>query len=357
MKSSNGRALSFKNFIESFKGLSQKQIPQSTEKDAPSISSLNGSKLAITDSKYIGTPDRFRFHTAFQSYCHHGSTPLVTSLMDLADSSSSVSLLPRRRLYGNPFETLSIKSGDDSMIISPNLVGVADGVSGYSGSHSDSGLFARSLLENISRYLTELSVKSSRNLSLITDGEFEKSLDSSFEDALKIMDLENLKGSSTLLIAMIIDADLKILNIGDSKIFIIRNKEIVYSNQEQYISKLCPEQIGTNNFSKFPSTIVKIDTFKLKEEDLILIASDGLTDNLYPDEILEFLNSNLNDQKNNLQKVINKLLYKTKSIAFDSYCVTPYVEKINELNKEFITGGKLDDISVSLSKVSINYRN
>jgi hypothetical protein len=55
-----------------------------------------------------------------------------------------------------------------------------------------------------------------------------------------------------------------------------------------------------------------------------------------------------------LQEVCNKLLVQVKQTAFDNYCVTPYVEKVNEMSSSFITGGKLDDTSICLSKVLLN---
>jgi len=324
--------------------------PSSSTGSSTSSTTINSS----TQKK--GSPDRFKFQNAFASYVHHGgsSKPLISSLMDLTDSSNNLSLLPRRRLYGNPIETLSIKNGDDAMIISPNLIGVADGVSGWSGAHANSGLFARSFLENISRNFSELSFKNSKNLKNIKESDLSENLDFAYKDSIQIMKSEEFNGSSTLLVGMIIDDTLKIMNIGDSKIFVIRNGEIVESSSEQYISKLCPEQVGTMDTDKLPSSIVQYQDFLLKEDDLILVCSDGVTDNLYSDEILEIINGKINEGKTNLQEVSNRLLYKTKSVAFDDYCVSPYVEKVNELNNQFITGGKLDDISICISKVSLN---
>lgn len=314
------------------------------------------SSASMSSTKKKDCPDYYKFKYGFASYVHHGgsSKPLINSLMDLTDPPNNLSLLPRRRLYGNPIETLSIKNGDDAMIVSPNLVGVADGVSGWSGAHANSGLFARSFLENISRNFSELSHFNRDNLSNIKESDLSTKLDEAYKDSIQVMKSQDFNGSSTLLVAMIIDKDLKIMNIGDSKIFVIRDGEIVKSNNEQYIAKLCPEQVGTEKTNKLPSSVVQYQDFALEKDDLILVCSDGVTDNLYDDEILEIINKKYNKEKNNLQEVSNSLLYKTKSIAFDSYCVCPYVEKVNELSNQFITGGKLDDISICISRVLLN---
>ncbi|CCH46411.1 hypothetical protein BN7_6005 [Wickerhamomyces ciferrii] len=322
------------------------------------ITNSTSTPSSINSSKKKSNSDFFKFEYSFASFVHHGrgsSKPLISSLMDLTDSSNNLSLLPRRRLYGNPIETLSIKNGDDAMIVSPNLIGVADGVSGWSGAHANSGLFARSFLENISRNFSELSFYNSNDLSKIKESDLSNNLDYAYKDSLQIMKNDNFNGSSTLLLGMIIDKNLKIMNIGDSKIFIIRQGKIVKTNKEQYISNFSPEQVGTTiKTEKLPSSVVQFQDFPLEQDDLILICSDGVTDNLYQDEILDIIMGKLNKDLTNLQEVSNHLLYKTKNIAYDNYCVCPYVEKVNELSNQFITGGKLDDISICISKVMLN---
>ncbi|ODV72582.1 PP2C family protein-serine/threonine phosphatase [Cyberlindnera jadinii NRRL Y-1542] len=337
--------------LNSFWGFMKKSQPQA-QKINKTVT--NPTRVSATQFQ---TPDRFKFLYSYASYVHHGPVrkPVVNSLMDLTDSNSNISLLPKRRLYGNPFDTLSIKNGDDAMIVSPNLLGVADGVSGWSGEHADSGLFARSFLENISKTFTELSHQNADDLSRITEADLRDRLDLSYKESLAVMERDKYKGSSTLMVAMIIDSELKILNIGDSRIFIIRDGQIAWTNREQYIADLCPEQVGTTDKVKLPSQVVEFSDFHLEEDDLLMLCSDGITDNLYEDELLEFINSHLNKDHTNLGEVCHKLMIKAKSVAFDNYCVSPYVEKINEIGNNFITGGKLDDISVCLARVVMNY--
>lgn len=340
------KSSSFRSLASFFSKVKPQQAKVSTESLSANLNS----------SEFIPTPDHFKFVSKFASYVHHGidRKATVSSLMDLTDSTSKLALLPRRRLYGNPYETISVKSGDDAMILSPNLIGVADGVSGWEKGHANSGLFARSFLENISKNFTELTFKNSRNLSLISNKDLSKKLDDSFYESLEIMHHQEFKGSSTLVAGMIIDKNLKIISIGDSKIFIIRDGEIIGTNQEQYFANLCPQQVGTQENCKLPSEIVEYFDLELKKDDLILICSDGVTDNLYPDEILKLINDTVNKDKTNLQQVCNKLLITVKQTAFDNYCVTPYVEKVNEMSSSFITGGKLDDTSICISKVVLN---
>ena len=76
-------------------------------------------------------------------------------MSDLTDPTLLNSLLPRRRPQGSPSDTLSIKAGDDTMLVS--VIAVADGVSGWEsdGITSSSGIWSRSMVETFSRLMTE----------------------------------------------------------------------------------------------------------------------------------------------------------------------------------------------------------
>lgn len=300
------------------------------------------------------SPDFYRFESAHSGYNHHEN--LNTTFHDglMETGVISLSTISKKQLFSNLIETISINHGDDAMIVSPNLLGVADGVSGWSGQHANSGLFAKNFLEGISKNFTELSYKNSSQLSNITDEQLSLKIDQAYLDSIKVMEEAEFKGSSTLLVAMIIDKCLKIINIGDSKIFIVRDGHVVLSNTEQYIGRLCPEQVGTSDVSKLPSKVMELLNFELQEDDLVLMCSDGVSDNLYEDQLLEIINKYELKNHAELQELADKLLYTCKSIAFDNYSITPYVEKVNDISNNLITGGKVDDISICVSKVRIN---
>lgn len=106
--------------------------------------------------------DKYRFEFSYSSYSFHSSKgeAAIHSLSDLTDPAQLNSLLPRRRPHGSPADTLSIKSGDDAMLVSPTVLAVADGVSGWEskGENCSSGLWSRSMLETLSRLLTEYKI-------------------------------------------------------------------------------------------------------------------------------------------------------------------------------------------------------
>lgn len=305
--------------------------------------------------------DKFKFNFAYSSFSFHSSLsePMIHSLSDLTDPTELTSLLPKRRPYGSPADTLSIRAGDDAMLVSPTILAVADGVSGWEskGAQCSSAIWSRSMLETLSRLMTEYKVNHFPHD--LNKRDIDQVLDDSYLHTSHLMDLQNMKGSSTLALCMLIGDSLKMLSIGDSKIFVIRDGELVKTNEEQMISDLCPQQIGTQTLTKLPSEIAWLDSIKLQENDIIVVCSDGISDNLYEWEIVHYIDESLNIKKESLKNVANRILLKSKEIAFDDYAYTPYDEKVNALpkksyGKNSITGGKLDDMTICIAKVVPN---
>ncbi|KAK6456712.1 phosphatase 2C-like domain-containing protein [Scheffersomyces xylosifermentans] len=304
--------------------------------------------------------DKFKFEFAYTSFAFHStsSVPLIHSLSDLTDPTSLNSLLPKRRPQGSPADTLSIRAGDDTMLVSPSVLAVADGVSSWEGNKDgDAGIWSRSMVETFSRLMTEY--KLSHTPHHLNNRDISEILDDSFLHTSHLMDLQKLEGSSTLILGMLSGDELKMVSIGDSKIYVIRDGKVIKENEEQMVSDLCPQQIGTQTLTQLPSEIAWVDSIKLKENDLVVVCSDGISDNLYEWEIVDYLDEFLNKKKDSLKRAVNKLLLKAKEVSFDDYAFTPYNEKVNALpekkfGKKNSTGGKLDDMSICIGKVVLN---
>ncbi|CAK9440953.1 uncharacterized protein LODBEIA_P48220 [Lodderomyces beijingensis] len=306
--------------------------------------------------------DKYKFDFGYASFGFHSDSivPSINSLSDLTDPTQLNSLLPRRRPQGSPSDTLSVKAGDDTMLVSPSVLAIADGVSGWEsdGSLANSGIWSRSIVETFSRLMTEYKISHSPHH--LKRRDIEEILDDSFLHTSHLMDLQKLSGSSTLILGMISGDRILMISVGDSKIFIIRENKIIATNKEEMGEGFCPTQIGTNTMSKMPSDFAWIESFKLQENDYIVVCSDGITDNLYEEEIVSYISEFVNVKKNNLKTVANKLLIKAKEVAFDDYAYTPYNEKVNSvLNKNsgsthHSCGGKVDDMSIVVAKVVLN---
>lgn len=305
--------------------------------------------------------DRYRFEVGYASFAHHSvnTSPIVHSLSDLTDPAQLNSLLPRRRPHGSPADTLSIKAGDDAMLVSPTVMAIADGISGWEskGEQCSSGIWARSMLETLSRLMTEYKLSHSPHP--LNSRDIDQILDDSYLHTSHLMDLQDLKGSSTLILAMLSGETLKYISIGDCKLFVVREGEIILSNKEQMADYLCPVQIGTQTLSVLPSEVAVVDEIDLKVGDIIVMCSDGVSDNLYDWELLQALDEFLNFKKDNLRAVANKIIAQCKSVAFDDNAYTPYNEKVLKLpsarfGKNISLGGKMDDMSLCIARVSPN---
>jgi serine/threonine protein phosphatase PrpC len=302
--------------------------------------------------------DRFKFDFAYSSFGYHSqlSLPMIHSLSDLTEPTQLNSLLPRRRPHGSPVDTLSIKAGDDAMLVSPSVLAIADGVSGWeSQDMADSGIWSRSMLETLSRLMTEYKVNHAPHL--LNKRDIDQVIDDSFLHTSHLMDLQELSGSSTLIMGMIVGDLLQCISIGDSKLFVMRDGKIIKTNPEQMISSLCPQQIGTQTLGTIPSKLAWVDTIKLQQDDIVIVCSDGITDNLYDWELGEYVNEFT--KKLSLKHVAQKIMIKAKEVGFDDYAYTPYNEKVNSLPTELggggnSHGGKVDDMSIAIGRVVLN---
>lgn len=317
--------------------------------------------LVTTEQMRSLSTDKFKLDVGYASFAHHSVElkPMVHSLSDLTDPTQLNSLLPRRRPKGLPADTLLIKAGDDSMLVSPTVMAIADGVSGWElkGEHSSSGIWSRSMLETLSRLLTEY--KLSHMPHALNNRDIEEVLDDSYLHTSHLMDLQGLKGLSTLIMVMLSGSMLKCISIGDSKFYLVRDGEIIKTNAEQMVDHLCPQQIGTQTLGVLPSEMAVIDDVELQTNDLVILCSDGVSDNLYDWELVKALDEYLNFKKDSLRTACSKIVGLAKLTAFDDNAYTPYNERINNLpagryGKNISLGGKLDDMSLCIARVVDN---
>ncbi len=77
-------------------------------------------------------------------------------------------------------------------------------------------------------------------------------------------------------------------NIGDSGAMILRDGKCHYRTKEQQVEFNMPYQIGTGS-DLTPDTHGILDSTELKDGDWIIVATDGLFDNLDLDDIAKVL--------------------------------------------------------------------
>ena len=140
--------------------------------------------------------------------------------------------------------------------------------------------------------------------------------------------------------------ELRIANIGDCGIMLIRNREQVFRNEEQQHSFNFPFQLGTAGRDT-PKDAQEY-TLKVHRGDIIVMGSDGLFDNVFDEDVLDIVNS-FGTSTLNPQDISDALLSRAREVAEDSRSrYSPFQERAKE-EGFYHQGGKMDDTTVLVS--------
>lgn len=154
--------------------------------------------------------------------------------------------------------------------------------------------------------------------------------------------------------------------LGDSMVYVVRPDrgaggdagsedesagELLYKTQEQWHWFDCPRQLGTNS-PDTPEGNAVMDRVVVEEGDVVVVVSDGVSDNLWENEIVQKVCGSVKsweqgalEAKEGMLFVARELMNAAREIAQDPNAESPYMEKaLDEGISAF--GGKLDDISV-----------
>jgi protein phosphatase PTC7 len=170
---------------------------------------------------------------------------------------------------------------------------------------------------------------------------------------------ENKKlGSSTVCVLILDNKKNELYSgyLGDSCYLIARPKgignfELFFKSEEQTHGFNIPFQVGSEGDN--PNTAITL-SHKLKRNDLILAATDGLWDNMEADDILKEINylsaktNTLEIDTDNLSKIISQ---RAEELSMDTNHYSPFARKAIENKYRNFQGGKPDDITVIVAQV------
>lgn len=167
-------------------------------------------------------------------------------------------------------------------------------------------------------------------------------------------------GSSTLVIATIDQKErkLKTALIGDSGFLILRPENsnqkkyrIYFKSEIQQHSFNAPFQVGRKGrelIGDHPRDCVEKE-FNLKLDDIVILGTDGIFDNLYVEDIKKKVEEH--DCKNfnpiQLSKEIAEMAFQMSKNKID---ISPFAERARQVNL-YYKGGKDDDISIIVAKI------
>ncbi|VDN59735.1 unnamed protein product [Dracunculus medinensis] len=219
------------------------------------------------------------------------------------------------------------------------VVGVADGVGGWRKYGIDPSEFSSRLMNICS--------------DIVRKGEFEPMR----PDLLLAKAFETLAlpprpvGSSTACVLIVHRGMLHSANLGDSGYLVLRKGEIVYKSREQthyfnapFQLSLPPENSPFSGFIGDSPDMAELHSISLKSGDIIVLATDGLWDNVSENLIVEQLKD---IQPGDLQSACNSLALSARRLAFDTRHTSPFAVKASKHGID-APGGKPDDITLVL---------
>lgn len=246
-------------------------------------------------------------------------------------------------------------TGEDNYIIAYTdigvVVGVLDGVGGWSDQGFDSSAISRELAQNVTRvYIANPDLEPMDILN----------------EAFKMVKMEgNVHVGSTTICFGIIDAGTKLLkglNLGDSWFGVFRKNEndkyqCIFESDEQVYYFNAPYQLSIipqdflDEAKKRGSKYLMNDpkdgkdySYQLESDDVVIFTTDGLVDNIFPDDIELYLNDQ-KDISNNLGEINNGMVNQTKILSLNTNFKSVFSQKLSKETGQSYIGGKPDDIT------------
>lgn len=256
----------------------------------------------------------------------------------------------------NVFES---PTGEDNYILAYTeigiIVGVLDGVGGWSEQGFDSSAISRELANKVTKFYLE-----DPNLPPL------EILNKAFNS---VKSEGNVKVGSTTICFGIIDGKsgkLKALNLGDSWFGVFRrdenskykcieqSAEQVYYFNAPYQLSIIPEDFlesakkkGSKYLMNEPNESAPY-SYDLKAGDIVVFTTDGMIDNVFPDDIELYLNDNVIEGVNlseNLGELNKLLVQQTTVLSLNTNFKSAFSQKLTSLTGQDYIGGKPDDIT------------
>ncbi|KAH0608874.1 uncharacterized protein H6S33_001102 [Morchella sextelata] len=230
-----------------------------------------------------------------------------------------------------------ITNGDDAIVYARSYLGVADGVGAWNTrSAGHAALWSRLML-----HFFALEVEGAPGVvdpvHCLTKA-YHSTLHATTESTSSVW-----QGTTTACVGTLTGNTFTIANIGDSRCWIYRPSagDFVLKTTEQWHWFDCPKQLGTNS-PDTPATDADVQSIELEDGDMVIMASDGLPDNLWDHEILTICEENAGSTG---PEIAEQLVRAAKKVAIDPFGESPYMERAVDEGLP-VEGGKWDDISV-----------
>lgn len=231
-----------------------------------------------------------------------------------------------------PHPSKAASGGEDAYLIEGNIwIGVADGVGGWAPSGIDSGLYSRELMTNcVLLARLEDGVPDPKGVIV---GSVHRS---------------RAAGTCTAVLGCLHKQTLYVANIGDSGFLVVRNGKTLAKSTPMQRGFNFPYQIGGVSEGDDPS-LAETYEVSVSTGDAVVLATDGLFDNLYEREIVDVVHAG---QKKGVkpEEVAMWLVKLAQSMGIETHGRSPFSDAAMAAGYSY-TGGKLDDVTVVVSYV------
>lgn len=236
------------------------------------------------------------------------------------------------------------KLGEDSYVAMPFMICVCDGVGGWIRKLVETGNFSREFAVNIQTLYINKQYQNLKDL---------------LDQASKIT---KSQGSSTCVMAEIKEDDpntLHTCNLGDSGYWLFRPNHsskdltLMFKSEIQQHRFNAPYQTGTD---KTWPTKAFSTSHSIQHNDIVVMGSDGIFDNMIEPHFQLCLNSYLDRESLNIidiKSVADCMSMQAEILGYDPNYNSPFAIEARNHGKKF-TGGKADDITVIVAQIK-NY--
>ncbi|KAI9505773.1 phosphatase 2C-like domain-containing protein [Coemansia spiralis] len=252
---------------------------------------------------------------------------------------------------------MATSAGEDAFFHRYDALGIADGVGGWAGvKDADPSLFARRLMHHVNLEIQRYDDIDDEMFSHYYEAAPVDILRRAYEFTLDEMEALTMRGSSTACVVVLRGDELRVANLGDCGLTVVRQGDMVYRTEEQQHSFNYPYQLGTEAHSDRPSD-AQVFRLKIQKGDIIIVGSDGVFDNLFDEDILEEVNQHLPPftlpQFHVDPKAISLAIAKRARLVSEDarYTESPFQMRAMQEGL-YYQGGKRDDITVIVAVVT-----
>lgn len=278
---------------------------------------------------------------------------------------TAVAYQPKDRddpIYRRLKTQLQSPTGEDNYFISLNgpgdvYAGVADGVGGWAEHGYDSSAISRELCQAMDEFSSLTSSKGSQRLS-------PKQLIQMGYDKIKSEGIVKVGGTTAIAAHFPANGVLQVANLGDSWCGVFRDSKLVFQTKFQTVGFNAPYQLaiipdemareakrkGGAFIQNKPSDADEY-SFQLSKNDVVVLATDGVTDNISSEDMQLFLRDNESTVGSDLQSVTQEFVSKVVKLSKDPNYPSVFAQEITKLTGKDYRGGKEDDITVVVVKV------